>query len=1050
MFQVEVLKQALAQDEPGMVTDVLRSFVDTMLEPMIQRYSLFSAKGTTVEMYAHNSDQTMLSHLLNGIFPTLNLVRAVQQHADRPFRDLRETDLRLYILAYSMHDLDKILGRNGLNTRQSLIIAGVYRDVLAELERVNGRAFLPDLDQWVAEITWLAVNTQRSRDINLSDSSFINDDILSQFEGGLRQLGHIKTRLRDLCTFSDLITYTVKSPQDVLVGSAASRFQSLLEALNTDFGFVYHKLADVRGFLTNLVNNATMSYMQGIYGEDQPRLIPFLFFPNGVVYLNPQRLRPAPVIDRAALSRYVRDEVREACEEAVGDGAGFGFSPLGLLKYPGYFHDFLSPQAFLELFAQKTIDFTKENVAISTLEKMREMQTAGRVPASIELDYYPSARVGALGRFLINLQRLLDENLNRATADDLKQKLIARWPDPADWQRADQIPSSGGLDYRYYWLAAQYLKAHPYSEDELKTFLKEIVAEMVEAAGEQLEAAPGLQGPYLSLLPEYLDQNLSFGFTKRPSLSGTGSDWAGELSKYSAAKQPRESKLPCTLCNGAYTTAVQEDASVLFQPWVYKNRLPLYKGSNAGGICSICSLELMLRQILMRDRPGGGGQIRVTGKKYEAQELKYFFIYPAFFFTTQTFRLAYNLIEQMKGLKLFEARSEFSRVDKLTSANILNLSFFNLRPTDISSLQSEEEEEKEQKGTMYLCNRQEKQQYPGFIFFAKKTFSREGGANATTQSWVEAAWLGLALPLVVGSRVVVSELYLPLFNSAADFKETVVLDAPHHALRYLLPGARLRLDELYGSFDERNDRNELGGALGTLSRVIELHIDTEADKGDTRLGRFTRIARELATDQLWVFSFLQEQMRDKKFDSMMPEQTHHYIKIYEQLGGNMERHKKCVELYLKFYNPYEAGKQLKSRAITRPVDLAAERIVTDTLNMDEGEIKLEMRQELQNWIDRVRTGQATGRAVYSKSYDAEMLAIKEFADYFYETVYLGYAEGERAILNSRLNRFKNGCEAAYTDLVRERRLARQQANQPITDDLPDTDTPIENDETTND
>jgi CRISPR type I-D-associated protein Csc3/Cas10d len=57
------------------------------------------------------------------------------------------------------------------------------------------------------------------------------------------------------------------------------------------FTVAYHKLAEVRGFLSNQVNNATMRYLSRFYPTDQEQLIPYLYFPNGVVYLNPSRCK---------------------------------------------------------------------------------------------------------------------------------------------------------------------------------------------------------------------------------------------------------------------------------------------------------------------------------------------------------------------------------------------------------------------------------------------------------------------------------------------------------------------------------------------------------------------------------------------------------------------------------------------------------------------------------------------------------------------------------------------------------------------------------------
>src|SRR6266567_3330768 len=878
-----------------------------MLEPMIQRYSLYPAKGTTIAHFAHNADQMMLTHILNGLFPTLTLVYEAQKRGLPRLSRLEVEELKIYTLAYSMHDLDKILG-DTLDTLTSKATASARQKMIEELEKLNARAFLPNVDNWASEVLWLAVNTQRSRDINLSHSTFVSqeatritDVVLEAFRPKTdRFRTRVESTLRDLCTFSDLVAFFVKSPEDALLSDAATRADGLLglmgQLTDNQFTLAYHKLADVRGLLSNQVNNATMHYLRDIYPEDQEQLIPYLFFPNGVVYLDPQH-RATPIIDREAVNMAVKKEIQEACSALITEGAGFGFNHLGLLKYPRYFHDFLNPKAFLELFADKTLKESKVNVAENTLQKMREMQTAGIIPASIALDYTPSERIAKLERFLINYTRLVDENLDKTAPHlkaELERRLVARLSEDL-WTKAQQIPGSGGVEYRFYWLAAQYLKAHPLSVFEgespgasLEGLFKELISEFVQMAEKELEAAPDFQGPYLQDLPDYLSKNLSFGFGGESSIKAMP-DFAAELTGYMAAKKPRYNQLACTICNSTYPTNQQEDASVLFQPWVYKNRLPLYKSENAGGICSICSLELMLRQALLKDRPGDQGRIKVTGAGYEKMELKYFFL------------------------------------------------------------------------------------YPGFIFFAKKTFAKSSGAAAATASWVEAAWLGLALPLVTGARVVVTETYLPLFNSAADFMETVVLDAPHQSLRHLLPSssARLRLDQLYGRRQVEGDW--VGGTMTAFSRAIELHIDTERAGGDLKLERFTRIARDLETDQLFVFSFLKEQVRRDKLDLITGVKARHYNDIYHQFityyhstkGGIMQkiatRHERLTEQYLQFYLPFnDKGKWPNSHAIVRPIDIAAKSILKDTLNLTAEEIKLEMVAAIKAWLDIVNKKGATG------------------------------------------------------------------------------------------
>jgi len=1057
VFQADVIQQATKGFAPETkVHSVITSFAATVLEPLIERYSIYPAKGTSIPKFAHNADQMMVTHILNGLFPTLTLVYEAQSRELPRLANLQMEELKIFMLAYTMHDLDKILG-DQLKTLTKKGTSESCQKLLTELARLNVHAFFPDVEHWIHEILWLAVNTQRSRDINLSHNTFVSSEALASDNEAIEILRtqpynfrtRVESTLRDLCTFSDLLAFFVKSPEDALLSDEATRrggIADLMEQLtDRQFSLAYHKLTEVRGLLSNQINNATIRYLQNIYPAEQEELIPYLYFPNGVVYLNPQR-RAAPTIEYKAVHTSVEEEIREACRDRIAGESGLVFNPKGILSYPGYLHDFLTIEDFFALFVKKAKE-GKSNIARDRLTTMKEMQAEGDIPTGIVLDYEPSEQITQLGIFLINYIRLLDKILSKlfpALKADLEKRLIERLGEDV-WDEAQQIRSSGGVDYRFYWIAAQYLKTHPLATYEaenpgssLEKLFNELVDELLQLAGDELRSSESFRGSYLRDLSDYLDKNLIFGFEATPHVKSLP-NFAAELARYGAAKKSRLNQLTCTICNSAYPTQQQEDASVLFQPWVYKNRLPLYKSENAGGICSICSLELMLRQLLLRDKPGVQGRINVSGKSYEDLELKYFFLYPGFFFTNQTFHLSSYIIRRMKNLKLYEV-CEILRVrEKIGAADILNLSFFNLYQRDWKAEQRNEKDEKEEKGGMYLFDRYEEKQYPGFIFFAKRTFSKPkkpgdtAKTKATTASWVEAAWLGLALPLITGARVVVTESYLPLFNSCADFPETVVLDAPHQSVRHLLTSAsaRLRLDQLLGSSEGRqNDGDWIGGTLEAFSRAIELHIDTERAGNDLKLERFTRIARDLETDQLFVFSFLKEQMRQAKLEVIPAEKAYHYSHIYSQFvkyfhsyeGDVMDktatRHERVVELYSAFYSPFIPGKPFpKTHAIVRPVDIAAERIINDTQNLNDDEIRLEMVAEIVAWLERINREEPTTRRAFLHSdktvNEKEERLVAEFVDYFYKEIFKGYAEGERSVLNSRLNRFKNGCEVAF-------------------------------------
>src|SRR5947209_13904085 len=171
---------------------------------------------------------------------------------------------------------------------------------------------------------------------------------------------------------------------------------------------------------------------------------------------------------------------------------------------------------------------------------------------------------------------------------------------------------------------------------------------------------------YLSHLTGYLESVIEVPLAVRAG--GTLPDFQGELVRYAGAKS-KGRKLICTLCNSAYPTEEQTDNAVLFQPWVYKNKLSLYAGKNAGGVCTICALELMLRQILQK------GQMRLTGSKFEALKTKYLTIYPNFFFTAETGAMVQGILDQLQDINFFSVRRQLEGQD-ITVTDLLTLDAF--------------------------------------------------------------------------------------------------------------------------------------------------------------------------------------------------------------------------------------------------------------------------------------------------------------------------------------------------------------------------------------
>lgn len=1015
MFFLKFLTEQIDEGD-----EVTRSFIETMLPHLMERYAGMSAKGgeharaenldeETKRKFAAKPDQNMVSHQLNGLFPTLRLLNILEAEGVGaiPFTEIER---RVYILAYLMHDVDKIINQEsgfsikGIKTRDRAAIEQAKEIIATQLQRCNVEAFLPAFASYLEDITYLVVNTQQMWGTNLHT-------YLWHFQLRERRV----LLLRRLCTFSDHIAYLVSSPSAILLDSETKTLTTILSELSDDtLVFCYHQLRDVRGLFTNVINDGLIT----LFTEGRDGIWPYLFFSNGVVYIQRKTL-PISVSTEQVVET-VQAQLRAICADRIKAHApGFKFSIQGIAKHPGYYFEFLTLEEYSELLALYTIRRTTNDITVIPLAKLRQMQENGEVPASLPMDFSPDIRIGMVGRFLSVVFMTLLELLDKKQATlrtRVEQQVVRHLGLDAYWDDARAIPNKGGVEYRWFWLGACYVRDHQgieqyENENGLLPVFRSTLDLVMRIAGDELRQQ--MPQRYLQHLPHYLASivELPTGIRANEQMA----DFQGELARYAGAKAAKGRKLICTLCNSAYPTEEQSDNAVLFQPWVYKNKLSLYAGKNAGGVCAICALELMLRQILQK------GLLRLTGSKFEALKTKYLTIYPNFFFTRETGAMVQGMLDQLQDVNFFTVRRQLEGKD-ITLASLMQLEVFapneEAQPPQPLSIHDEgfgedvDSDEVEAPSSTIVERSYIKFQhthYPGLCFFGM----RAGKDDDDTSSWAMPAFLALALPLVTSTKVVLSEMPLPLFASGHDFHETVFLDAPHAYLSRLLKGNRLRV-------------NQLLAKLTLLASVYRVNLDTYAKQGKPEWKHLSGITRDLTTDALFLFSYLRKQQRDEQQarDALRSDRVAQYLHIYTTLlEENLGKIEQCVDLYTVFYR---GG--YKSHSILKPVDIVARAIIKSPTNIEPDDLLWQIRGEIKNWLDRVRDGHAEGWAVIPRKEidEKQAPAIEQFVRYFYEDVFLNYCQGERGELRSRLNRFKDGCEAYYVDQRRKQRIQEQE------------------------
>lgn len=869
-----------------------------------------------------------------------------------------------------------------------------------QLHLIHADDFFPFHAAYLEDITYLVVNTQRQWNTHLNT-------YLWNFQLPEKRV----LQLRHLCTYSDTIAYFVPSPSAILLGEEAQKLTTILSNLsNHELIFCYHQLREVRGLLTNVVNNGLVNLLK----EGREGIWPYLFFSDGVVYIKRKSLQIQ--VSTEQIVETVRAQLREACAATIRTQApGFKFSIQGIAKHPGYYFEFLTLEEYANLLARYTILRTTNDISTIPLGKLRQMQANGEIPAHIRTDFPADRRIGMLSRFFSVVFMTLLDKLDKKQAvlrKHVEEEVVKHLGLTPYWEDSKAIPNKGGVEYRWFWLGACYWQDHQGitdhdGEDNLLAIFRSTLDLVIKLAGDELRRQ--MPQRYLSHLTRYLDSVVELPLAMR--MEGSLPDFQEEMERYVGSKS-KGRKLICTLCNSAYPSEEQADNAVLFQPWVYKNKLSLYAGKNVGGICTICSLELMLRQILQK------GQLRLTGSKFEALKTKYLAVYPNFFFTAETGAMVSGVIRQLRDINFFSIRRELEGKD-ITMQQLLELEVFEA-PDDQVQPQSlpDDEEYVDEEGEdtpsaltggadrSYIKFREDQypgEHYPGLCFFGM----RAGKDGDDTSTWAMPAFLALALPLVTNTKVVISEMSLPLFSSGRDFRKTVIFDAPHPYLDRLLKGKRVRV-------------NQLLDKLSLLTNVYRVNLDTYADPPKPKWKYLSTIARDLDTDPLYVFTYLRKQQRREDKDYLPTYNLELYLHIYKDVAGledNMGTIQSCVKLYTAFYS---AGKyQAPSHTILKPVDIVAKAIINSPLNVDREDLLWQIQGELKNWLDRVRDHQASGWAKFYKREDIDLKeepAIRKFITYFYDEVFVKSCQEERGLLRSRINRFKDGCEAYYTYL----------------------------------
>jgi CRISPR-associated protein Csc3 len=1053
LLTLKLLREAIQSQNPD--DSVMQDFAEYVLPNLLKMAIGVTAKGgkffdaldkkNQAEGKAkvrrdNAADQSLNTHLLNGLFPANIIERRLASLDTTIKRVVRERERRLVISAFILHDFEKFPDVRADCRKLSL---DEHRKIIDEkVQQLGLDRFINPEDsttykEYIDDLLCMAYNAQRRWDTNWNFSEFGLSPSLK--DRTLRSLS-------DLTCLADSLASIIKHPYD----AENKKFTELLHNLsNGQLKLTYHSIAENRGVLTNVVNNALVDAYTALNTEDISYYEPLLYLPTGVIYL---ARRDSPRVDRTGLPDRVVASIKKLCQGQLRQRqTGFGRDGKGM-KYADYYNLFFDDVALMEVALDATLRILrtgKSSVATSRSENLIKFQQQDVLPADYDFKFSDDLRIDQIAEFgdvisrkiwgdrldRIESLRKLNKKLAAPPSLELINKVAEFWglasylPQIREIQRINESlkalklkGNTGGVPYEWYFLAAKYLEHNPGIEDVRESCSSVIthIAELIQPVIDQYSVSDGWDD-----VKDWCDRVIML--PGEPQLPADSMDiFLKELANYNNAKKAgRGKQLICSISHSAYTVTEQMESAVLFTPQVYTNKQML-GGSNAKrNISSISGIEMMLRQILMN-------QTQAVGKRFEDGKYRYLYFYPTYYFTPET-----NKFLQRAYSGIVQTRFDTSIRNHFISRDLeVDLTRNNYQSVDAFLIDDDLERKTtlDEKNPEFRRDRTFKLAYPDdqpltFYFMALPP----GKDPTDTESWIMPAWLALAFPMILDVKTVVSESPIPPFNDGAEFEDSVFLDSAPQAIRILLGNDRFRLDHILEGWEDSGG-NARSSPLNTLTAAYAIHLDVNAKQGktgyDANWGKLTELAKDLDTSPLYVFSYLSKWARRQTNDVPSIEKirlyAHHFYPCFDPyvelqaenltvtnaVKSPLNHPQKLTDLYRKFYRAKDRFKP-KANAILKPIDIAADTILKADLIGFEGSLVNTVAAEVTKLMDRVHSKTAEGRWEMSDR-EEELKAILEFAQYFVVDVFEMAFAGDRARLAGRqLNLLRDTCEFLY-------------------------------------
>lgn len=816
---------------------VLGEFIQTIL-PAVEREFSVPAMGGTEDKFSKNADQSLMVHVLNGLITAWNLSKELDE-------ELSEEEARLLCLGFTLHDYDKYNHYCPIQPPPELQETDKIVNLCYQLaQKLNFAKFWEDWEDYLLDICFLAQNTQGKWGSNLDSRQWENE---RTFQIAFPE----RLRLCELLRFGDIAVH-IQDPAEVrFLTSTGQSLQACLDQLEIEKVLVYHRLRDCRGLITNHIHNAVTQFVT------EKGWIPIIYFADGVVYLAPETYEVPSLTDiqNTAWQRILKGNFKyneDGLESYIIRGeTGFVRGREGLKAAPLAFELFTPFDLLCQL--PKIIKTKINNSKASDRLEARKLSLSQ--PEKERLNLYADVWADRIAEFITFVQRKFFQEPG-------KRKLFVNWVlgklnlEKIFSYEQTQI-ESGGNNYGWYWVATHFLAEnkfdrHPDSEI-LTKFLNDLGYELADWANKN-DYLPEYFSPTHQSFNSYLASYLELS-----GWEGKNPNFEEELSAYTVAKSPNN--WICSLSSGEFVAEEQLVTMVLFQPQLYSNKNVLGGRQIKRGISKIWSLEMLLRQTEWSVP---------MGKNFEKKRPVFLYIFPAYVYSPQTATAIKILAKQMERISLWDVHKHRD--------DLQNLPWQGRKP---KAGRFDEN---------YVTT-----EMP-FVAIHMMTPPPKGKDDkpTVTESWVEPLFKALALPQLLGVKVVVTPSPEILYSSDKDFLESVKLDGVPDFWTLL-------------GFDSSLRIQDIKPALEKLLVIYSIHLDNRSSKKDARWSALNSTVREVITDVLNVFAIAQQGLRSQKHEPL-PEEVKQYWQFADLLaqGDSMKENrlkltKRLVSEYRYFY-----------------------------------------------------------------------------------------------------------------------------------------------------